>query len=539
MDELRQWFESVDWKTVVTVVYLAIEYLLKIIAVGTVPENRKPSSSSAWLLLILFLPLVGFPLYWMIGSPYVTGRRHDIQKQINSLLTEYSQGMPLIPEAAEEAAGDRLRGILTMNHELTGLPAVTGEADAIYDDTAEFFAALAASIDEAQEFVHIAVYITTWDDATDVVFTALERAVARGVRVCFLMDHWGSRRYGNWRGFRRRLTEAGIEWHLMMPLNPLRGRWRRPDLRNHRKVFIVDDTVAYMGSHNLIETAYGSTRNRSVGRHWKDVSVRLSGEVVREIETVFATDWYIETGEVIASPIDESEVDSVVEGADFSTMTDEERLAELERLIDSQRLVELGRERAQEAPATLGGHRHAFQIIPSGPGFPSEPNMRMFVELISGATKTLRITSPYFVPNEALLTAITSASMRGVRVDLFVSEKADQFIVGHAQRSFYNQLLRAGVHIHLYEAPRVLHSKHITADGVVGVIGSSNLDYRSFALDYEITLLGFGGELVDMIDACEDRYRPLTRELTAEEWAREKWYRRYVDNVCRLAAALM
>lgn len=177
--------------------------------------------------------------------------------------------------------------------------------------------------------------------------------------------------------------------------------------------------------------------------------------------------------------------------------------------------------------------------MPSGPGFPTEPNLRLFVSLIHLAAERVAITSPYFVPDESLLAAITTAAYRGVRVELFVGEQADQFLVGHAQRSYYRALLEAGVHIHLYPAPAVLHAKYLTVDDEVAVIGSSNMDFRSFALTYEVMLLGYGGDLVKRLQANDELYRSVSRELTLEEWLREPWRRRYLDNVCRLTAALM
>lgn len=178
-------------------------------------------------------------------------------------------------------------------------------------------------------------------------------------------------------------------------------------------------------------------------------------------------------------------------------------------------------------------------MIPSGPGFPTEPNLRMFTALVSQATEKIAITSPYFVPDESLLAAITSAAYRGVHVELFVGEQADQFLVGHAQRSYYRALLTAGVVIHLYPAPTVLHSKYLTVDDTVGAIGSSNMDYRSFALTYEVMMMAFGGSLVARLQENDDEYRAVSRELTLEEWDRQPWHQRYLDNICRLTAALM
>lgn len=476
---------------------LVTEYVVKVGALGTVPEGRNPGSSTAWLLAIFFIPVVGLPLYLLIGSPYVRGRRHRIQAQANKLLTEHTRTMPTVPDGA--APGPGLESVLRMNRGLTGLPCVTGTDEGLYADTPAAFAAMAEAVAGAERFVHVEFYIMSWDATTDPFFRALCEARARGVEVRLLMDHIGSRAYDGFKDLQRRLSEAEIDWHLMMPILPLRGQWRRPDLRNHRKLLVVDGVRAFVGSHNLIDPAYGSAKNARVGRLWKDLTLQLSGDAVVAVEAVFATDWFVETGERLAPEL-------------FF---------------------------AEQRPLRPGGANNAMQVVPSGPGFPTEPNLRMFTELAHLATRTLSITSPYFVPDQALLTAITSAAYRGVRVDLFVGEEADQFVVGHAQRSYYHALLEAGVRIHLYPAPQVLHSKYMTVDGVVGVLGSSNMDYRSYALNYEVMLLGFGGDLVDRLLESDADYLAVSRELTMEEWRSQPLHKRYLDNVCRLASSLM
>lgn len=476
---------------------LLVEYGLKLYAVGTVPENRRPAASSAWLLLILFVPVLGFPLYWLIGSPYVKGRRQELQQAANQLLSERTADLPPIPAGIEPRPD--LTSVLRMNRTLTGLPCVSGTCAGVYPDTGDFFAAIAAAADRARDFVHVEFYIVTWDESTDVVLSALQRARARGVEVRLLLDQLGSRKYPGRRRLGPRLTAAGIDWHLMMPIDPLRGRWRRPDLRNHRKLVVVDGEVGFVGSHNLIDPAYGSERNRRIGRAWSDVSIEVGGDVVTSIGAVFATDWYAETGVV----------------------------------LDQEHYF------PDQPDVSPGGSAHAMQVVPSGPGFPTEPNLRMFTSLIHLAQERVAITSPYFVPDEALLAAITSAALRGVHVELFVGEQADQFLVGHAQRSYYTALLQAGVVIHLYPPPTVLHGKYLTVDDRVAVIGSSNMDFRSFALTYEVMLLAFGGDLVARLQDNDRTYREASRVLTLQEWSDIPWHQRYVNNVCRLTASLM
>lgn len=486
-----------QWATVAGSMLYLLDLTLKIIAIGTVPEGRRPSSSSAWLLLILFLPFIGFPLYWLFGSPYLKGRRRKIQDEANRVIAQHMAEFPDLPEGASLPPG--LSSVTRMNRRLTGLPVVTGTNEGLYGDAAQFFTAMAETVDRAESYVHVEFYIMAWDDTTDVFFTSLVDAVQRGVKVRLLMDHLGSRKYPNWKGFQARLTDAGIDWHLMMPILPLKGEWRRPDLRNHRKLMVVDGECAYIGSHNLIGPEYGSEKNSSMGRLWTDLSVRVSGDAVFQIEAVFATVWYIETGELLDP------------GMHFKDQPD----------------------------LVPGGSANALQVIPSGPGFPTEPNLRMFISLVHMAVDSVAITSPYFVPDEALLAAITSAVHRGVVVDLFVGEEADQFLVGHAQRSYYSALLEAGVRIHLYPAPAVLHSKFLVIDGVAGAIGSSNMDFRSFSLNPEVMMFAFGGNLVADLTTSTEEYRAMSRLLTLEEWRKNPWHQRYIDNVCRLTSALM
>ena len=177
-------------------------------------------------------------------------------------------------------------------------------------------------------------------------------------------------------------------------------------------------------------------------------------------------------------------------------------------------------------------------MVPSGPGFATENNLRLFNSMIYAAREHLSLTSPYFVPDESLLYAVTTAAQRGVDVELFVSATADQFMVHHAQRSYYQALLEAGVRIWLYPEPFVLHAKHFSVDNWLGVVGSSNMDMRSFALNYEVVVMLTGHEIVERLHAVQGTYRSLSTELTLAEWKKRTRGAAYVDNVMRLTAGL-
>ena len=231
----------------------------------------------------------------------------------------------------------------------------------------------------------------------------------------------------------------------MLPIQPLKGEWRRPDLRNHRKIVVVDGRTAFVGSQNMIEASYHNTKHERAGRQWRELITRIDGPVVWSLDLVFASDWFIET---------------------------HERL----------------RDEVQERPSPMEPGEVLCQVVPSGPGFPDENNLRLFLADLRRTGADL-ITSPYFVPDESMLYAITTAAQRGIEVQLFVGEHGDQALVYHAQRSYYEALLEAGVQICLYPAPYILHSKHFSIDDDVAVIGSSNMDIRSFNLDFEVSVM--------------------------------------------------
>ena len=473
------------------ILYL-LELTIKIVALGTVPGNRRPSSSIAWLLLIIVTPIFGLVIFLLIGSPFVRGRRAKIQAEANQVISARTAEIPDVPPGADVPIG--VDSMFRMNRNLSSLPCVTGVSHGLFGDYNAAIQAMTDVVNDAEKTVHVEYFITAWDDTTDKFCTALAEAVKGGVRVRLLYDHVASRRYPGYKEMNSRMSAAGIEWYQMMPIKPLKGKWRRPDLRNHRKLLVVDSKVGFMGSQNMIDSSYLLPGNIKVGRHWKDLNIKITGEIVTELEAVFAMDWYTETGERLG--------------------------AELEPANDPD-------------PGAV-----PMQLLPSGPGYPSMPNLRLFTGLVHRAQQKLSLTSPYFVPEDSLLEAITSAAYRGVAVELFVSEQADQFVVGHAQASYYDVLLEAGVRIYLYPKPTVLHAKHFTVDDMVGIIGSSNMDYRSFGLDYEITLMSTGEQFVADLHAVADEYRAVSRELNLTEWRQRPKGQRYVDNVMRLVSAL-
>lgn len=359
----------------VGITLVVIEYAIKIVAIGVVLENRRPSSSQAWLLLILLLPVVGLPLFVLIGSPAIQGRRHRIQATANQLLLTRTKDLPALP--SDVAPSNQMAGVVRQNLSLTSIPCVLGTTAGLYPTYEDSIAAMTSAVPSARHEVNFEIYILALDSTTGPFFDALTDAVSRGVTVRVLYDHMGSRAYPGFRDMNKRMTADGIHWHQMLPIHPLRGRWRRPDLRNHRKLLVVDGEVSFMGSQNMIDSSYLSKANLKTGRRWQDLNVQVHGSIVRELSMVFALDWYTESGEVL----------------------------------------DVG-----EGPADPPGDV-AMQLLPSGPGFTTDPNLRLFNLLIYRAERYISIVSPYFIPDESLLMAITSAAQRGVYVELFAQQR--------------------------------------------------------------------------------------------------------------------
>ncbi|WP_448850760.1 cardiolipin synthase [Corynebacterium sp. 335C] len=486
-------FQDPTWWQIALVV---ADYVIKIIAVGVVPANRNPSSSTAWLLVILLIPFLGLPLFLLLGSQAITGRRHRIQARANDELVRRTKHLPDIPEGVD--VDDGIRGTFLLNRRLTGMPAVLGVDHGIRTNYEESIAAMIRAIDDAQRTVHVQMYIFALDETTEPFIQALERAHLRGLDVKVLVDPIGSYKYRGYRKLKRRLNRAGIPWHPMLPISIVHLQWRRPDLRNHRKIVTVDGDRAFMGSQNMIESAYQQRAHRKSVRRWVDTMVELTGEVVTELDAVFAVDW---ASEGYDQPVQQ-------------------------------------RPTPARTPLDEGGETNLVQVVPSGPGFQTEPNLRVFNDLIYEARERLIIVSPYFVPDESMLMALTTAAHMGIDVRLHVNEKSDQFMVGHAQASYYRMLLESGVRIMRYPAPAVLHAKFMVVDDRVAAFGSSNLDMRSFGLNYEVTLLATRGSIVPRLIEIADEYDRVSTELTLEEWKRRPWPQRYLDNLFRLTSAL-
>ena len=468
-----------------TQVYLLSEWAIRLVMLGYVPQRRSPSAARAWLLLIFIFPWGGLLLYATVGRPRFSAKRRELQHRASEVIRAIAREKPDPNRVAPNACPEYEEAIkLAAN--LGDFALVQGNEVQLLPDYQQSIDRLMSDITTARHHVHLLYYIFGDDATGSGVANALLQAVARGVTCRVLVDSLGSRRAMATRA--PRLRAGGVDVVELLPVRWFRRNPTRPDLRNHRKIAVIDGRVGYIGSQNIVDAGFHR------GFVNQELVARVSGPVVAELQAVFLTDYSLETGM------------PSVDAALF--------------------------------PAADCTGKTIAQVLPSGPGYPQENTQCMIVSLIHAAKKQVILTTPYFVPDESLLQALRTAVVRGVEVHLVVSRKADHLIVGLAQRSYYEELLAMGIVIHRY-TPGLLHAKHVSIDDTLAMIGSSNLDIRSFALNAEVSMIVYDPSVVAALRVVQQRNMAMADRLTAEEWAQRPRWSGILQNTARLVDSVL
>jgi cardiolipin synthase len=465
--------------------YLVVEWLLRLVMLVYVPQRRSPAAARTWLLLIFIQPVIGSLLYWQFGRPYLSRRRRELRQRVIEVLKTRGRHA-FEPYSCHPDLPVPFQQSVTLARNLGYFPIVRGNRIELLADYDGAIDRLIADIDQARQHVHLLYYIFADDRTGNRVAAALIRAAGRGVECCVLIDSLAST--GSRAKLSPRLRDAGIEVRELLPLGLFRWKAGRLDLRNHRKIAVIDGLVAYVGSQNLVDADFKR------GLVYEELVARLTGPAVSQLQAVFLADRYLE--------------------------------------------AEVGERDAQLfPPPAMDGHTPA-QVLPSGPGFPLANNQLLMVALLHAARERVVLTTPYFIPDTSLLQALQTAVLRGVEVHLVLPEQADQVLVCLAQRSFYEELLEAGVRIHVY-GKRFLHAKHASFDDSVAIIGSSNMDIRSFQLNAEISLILYDRSFVASLREVEERVLAGATELTADAWRQRSRGAKILQNCARLVDSLV
>ncbi|WP_304638939.1 cardiolipin synthase [Pseudomonas sp.] len=451
-------------------VILAVLYWVFIAGVTIrVIALRKPVSVTlAWLLVIYILPIVGAVLYMMIGElnlgrDRASRARAMVEPYLRSLDTRIPPGSAL-PSSELSLAINQL--LTTQVH----ISAQSYSRLELLRSPEEIFDRLCEDIRSARQSIRIETYIWHPGGRVDELSEALIQASERGVQVSLLIDHAGSRPFFR-SPWRRKLVAAGIEVVPALPVKLIRALVHRIDLRMHRKLVVIDERVAFTGSMNMADPSCFK-RKAGVGQ-WIDVMLRMEGQAASGLAKVFAWDWEVETGQRRLPEIDNTPVPS----------------------------------------------NHWLMVIPSGPGVGEDLIGQATLTSIYRANRSIVISTPYFVPSEAILNALCQAAQRGVRVQLLLPRRNDSVMVGWASRSYYEILLLAGVEILLFDGG-LLHTKAMLMDDELALVGSVNLDIRSLQLNFELTVALTTQESCRQIGELLQSYQTSCERLTLESWQR-------------------
>ncbi|MCC7144808.1 MAG: cardiolipin synthase [Phycisphaeraceae bacterium] len=473
-------------------IYTLLEWTIRLVMVPVILRRRFwPSVGLAWLTLIFFLPEVGLVVYLLTGGDRLAYRR--VRRYRRFLHTVRPTGRAAAARgrhATRAVAHPEASRFVQKAGRLGDTPIVVGNNVELLGDSREFIARLVRDIDAAQHHVHMVFYIFKPDDTGWQVGDALIRAAQRGVTCRVLADGVGSWSSFSRNGMAHTLRQAGVRCLPFLPVAPLRRGFARLDLRNHRKLAVLDGRVAFSGSQNIVNPAYNHWR----GGQWIDLSARYQGPIVAELQNVFLDDWMFETQEN----------------------------------LDSDDLFP-----PQEAAGDV-----AAQCVTTGPTDESESLQRVILAGIHAARHRLIITSPYLVPDEPTMVALSMAVEQGADVSLVIPKRSDHPLVSAAARAYIEPLVKAGVKVFQHDKG-LLHAKTMTVDDSLALLGSSNLDVRSFYLNFELNVLMYGQQITRQLRFAQTRYLEESTPVSLEAWNRRPTLSRYVDSAAALLSPLL
>lgn len=474
------------WATVFFLMHTSVS--LVIVARVLLRPRVEPSVRLAWIMVIEALPLLGILAYLLFGE--VRMRQADVQRMTDARdrLTGLRKPSPAVLSDPPEFA----RPVVAANEAVGGMAALSGNRLRLLEESDGAIDRLVEAIDAARDHVHVLFYIWLPDASGTKIAEALIRAEARGVQCRVIVDALGSRalvRSDLW----GRMDRAGAECVTAFPLGlPFVSMlFQRLDLRNHRKIVVIDNAMAFTGSRNCADMAFAVKARYGP---WVDILLAVEGPVVRQLQAVFLGDWMSYTGR------------------------------------------DLGHMLQPVAPVAAPGK--IAQVVATGPDLRAGSVSDCLTGMLHAARDNVVITTPYYVPDAALDAAIQAAARRGVRVTMILPARNDSLIVGATSQGFYYGLLAAGVRLMLFEEG-LLHSKIMTVDGRMAMIGSANLDRRSFELNYEVNMGVFDPDFVAALDDRQASYVARARRITLDEVRNWSKLRRLRNNLLALASPLL
>ena len=485
-------FQDITWIT--ATVFIA-DWIIRIgLGLRVVMRRRPVGVSLSWLGVIFLVPFLGAAVYLILGETRIGRLRLDRFELIRPRLADYLDRLHQHAASAADDLPTQQRSLVQHGLNRYGFPLLGGSKVELLPDSDSVFERLIADIDAAQDTLHLQFYIWWPGGEVDRVIDAVIRARQRSVVCRLLADAVGSKTFLKSRQ-RLALIAEGVEVIEVLPIGIWRMAFRRQDLRNHRKIAVIDGKVGYTGSMNMADPALFK-KEMSVGR-WRDAMVRVTGPAVETLGLVFLSDFDVETEDALG---------------DFQEQG--------------------GLQRVEPTGDTL------TQLMPSGPGFAREAIRETLLTAIYGAEKSLVMTTPYFIPDEPLLEGLIAAAKRGVDVTLIVPEQIDSVMARLASCSQYADLLEAGVVVMQF-AGGLLHTKTLVADEAFALIGTVNLDMRSLWLNFEVTLAVYDAGFAKELGVLQSQYADQSHALDKVQWANRPFRTRVVENLARLVGPLL
>ncbi len=462
------------------------------VTIRVVLKRRAVSVSLAWLMIIYILPVVGVACYFLFGELNLGRTRAERAKEMLAPFAEWFAKLNDCHAHSPESFGRHIYRIDELCNNRLGLPALSGNTLSLQSSPDDILHSIIEDIENAKSHIRMVFYIWHPGGLADSVASALIRAAKRGVDVKLLLDSAGSPRFFRSQWYTM-MKESGIEVLQALEVSPWRIFLRRLDLRQHRKIIVIDDKVGYTGSMNLVDPAYFK-QSSGVGQ-WVDIMVRVTGPTVNVLSAIHCWDWEVETGSRTMPQLPECRIDP-------------------------------------------NEPQHPVQVVPSGPGMPEHLISQVLTLAINQANKSVCITTPYFVPSADLLETLKMTAQRGIKVELIIPLKNDSIMVQWASRSFYTELMEAGVEIYEFYGG-LLHTKSVVIDEQFCLVGTVNMDMRSLWLNFELTLAIDDEAFTKEMYWLQKSYMDASHKVKLKEWHERSMYSRFLERVFYLFNPLL
>ncbi|MBS2968390.1 cardiolipin synthase [Metabacillus sp. KIGAM252] len=472
---------------------LSIIFTLSIVFIGFVifMENRKPNQTLTWLIVLGAFPIVGFLFYLLFGRNVRKRRLFEKKALIDQQVYLQIEGDHKDYEERAAQMGDHQKLMFKLAHNLSHSPVSFASETSILTNGDEKFPAILKEIKEAKKYIHLEYYIVRHDEIGLQLQDALIEKAREGVKIRFLYDAVGSWKLS--KGYISKMHRAGIEMVPFLPVT-LPFLSNKINFRNHRKIIIIDGKIGFMGGLNVGDEYLGKV---DFFGFWRDTHLMVKGEEVRTLHMIFLQDWYYMTGKEL-----DTETYLKADPADF--------------------------------PEGNGG----VQMIAGGPDNKWENIKNLFFSMIVSAKDSIWIASPYFIPDEDILSALKVAALSGVDVRLLVPKRPDKKLVFYASRSYFAELMEAGAQIYEYEKG-FMHSKIVIVDYELASIGTANMDMRSFHLNFEVNAFLYRTD--STVTLVEEYEKDLleSKKLDMEDFVKRSFFQRVFESFARLLSPML